>query len=106
MAIFKAILSLCAFIIFLKQDIQLIKKSTKKKILVVWVKLNEENINLIQASNISEEKLSCLKLALAINSTSNNSQTTVRNVKISFQAYWEVNFTISLKNLGVYFEKN
>ena len=39
-------------------------------------------------------------------STSNNSQTNVRKVvKICFQVIWEVNFTISLKNLGVYIEK-
>ena len=37
---------------------------------------------------------------------SNNSQTNVRNVaKICFQAICEVNFTMALKNLGVYIEK-
>ena len=46
------------------------------------------------------------KLALITISTSNNFQTNVRNVeKICIQTILEVNFTISLSDLGVYIEK-
>ena len=37
--------------------------------------------------------------------TFNNSQTNDRNVKICFQVIWEVNITISLKNLRAYIKK-
>ena len=68
---------------------------------MVWIKLNEENINFIRTTNILEERFSCWKLALAITPASNNSQTNVRKgEKICFQAIWDLNFTISLKNLG------
>ena len=70
------------------------------------MKLNEENVNFIHTTNISEKYFSSLNIALAVIPTSNNSQTNVRNVvKICFQAIGESNFTILTKNSGVYFEK-
>ena len=47
------------------------------------------------------KNISFVKLTLARISTSNNSQTNVRNVvKICLEAVSEVNFMISLKNVG------
>ena len=52
------------------------------------------------------KNLSFYTLALVIIPTSNNSQINVRNgMKICFLVTGEVNFTILLKNLGVYTEK-
>ena len=68
--------------------------------------MDEETIYFIHTTKIYEKKLFSYILALAIIPTSNNFQTNLRNVlKICFQAICEVNFTISLKNLGVYVEK-
>ena len=71
------------------------------------MKLNEENVKFIHTPKIKEKNFSSKNLASVIIPTSNNSQTNFRNiVKISFCATREVNFTILLKNLGVYIEKN
>ena len=60
----------------------------------------------VHTTNIQKKNLSSWKLALAIISSSNNIRTNVRNVvKICIQAIWEVKFTISLKDLGIYIEK-
>ena len=70
------------------------------------MKLNEENVNFIHTTKIEEKNFSSQNLALAIIPASNNSQTKYRNVvKIYFYSICEVNFTISLKNVGVYIEK-
>ena len=65
-----------------------------KKILISFIPL------------IFKRKKFHVKNSLAIIPTPNNSQTIVRNiVKICFWAICEVNFTISLKKLGVYIKK-
>ena len=70
------------------------------------MKLTYSSFNFIHTTNIKEKKLSSYILGLAIIPTCNNSQTNVRNVvKACFLALWEVNFTISLKKIGVYIEK-
>ena len=70
------------------------------------MKLNEENVNFIHTTKIEEKFFSSYNLAIDIIPASNNSQTNDKNVvKICFCAICEVKFTISLKNLGVYFEK-
>ena len=70
------------------------------------MKLNEENVNFIHTTKIEEKFFSSQNFALAIIPASNNSQTNDRNVvKICFQAICEVNFKISLKNLGFILKK-
>ena len=71
------------------------------------MKLTFSSFNFIHTTFIQEKKVSFQNIALAIIPMPNNSQTNDRNVvKICFQAICEVNFTISLKHLGVYIEKN
>ena len=70
------------------------------------MKLTFSSFNFIHTTFIWDKKVSSQNFALAIIPMSNNSQTNDRNVvKICFQAICEVNFTISLKKLGIYIEK-
>ena len=68
--------------------------------------MDDDSINFIHINNAEEKKLSCWKLALVIIPMCNNCKTSVMGVvKIFIKVIWEVNFTISLSNLGFYMKK-